>query len=109
MPIILLLLLIAVGFVFLVKHIAVVTTIVAIIVGGISVIALVSTWLGTSYSLHKSGYHPRRAKQAYSQLQSDLEGIRTDLTDLRLQLDELTPSLRDIEYLKYARANKKQD
>ena len=103
----LILLLIGVGFFFIVKYIAVITTVAAIIISGITVVALVSTWLGTSYCLQKSGYHPRNVKQAYRQVESDLNQIAGDLTEIRLQLDDAAPYLRDMEFLRYARENRK--
>ncbi len=105
----LILLLIGVGFFFIVKYIAVITTVTAIIISGITVVALVSTWLGTSYSLKKSGYHPRNAKQAYRQLESGVNQIAGDLTEIRLQLDDIAPYLRDMEFLRYARQNRKAE
>ena len=103
----LLLLLIGVALFFIIKYIAVITTIAAIIISGITVIALISTWLGTSYCLQKSGYHPRNAKQAYHQVESDLNQISGDLKEMRLQLDSVAPYLRDMEFLRYARQNHK--
>ena len=105
----LILLLIGVGFFLIVKYIAVITTVAAIIISGITVVALVSTWFGTSYCLKKSGYHPRNAKQAYRQVESDLNQIAGDLTEVRLQLDDVVPYLRDMEFLRYARENRKAE
>ncbi len=103
----LLLLLIGVAIFLVIKYIAVITAVTAIVVSGITVIALVSTWLGTSVALQKSGYHPRNAKQAYHQVESDLNQIVGDLTEIRLQLDDVAPYLRDMEFLRYARQNRK--
>lgn len=105
----LLLLLIGLALFFIIKYIAVITTVAAIIVSGITVIALISTWLGTSYCLRKSGYYPRNAKQAYHQVESDLNQIAEDLTEMRLQLDGVAPYLRDMEFLRYARQNRKAE
>ena len=103
----LLLLLIGVGFFFTVKYMAVIATVTAIIISGITVITLASVWMGTSYCLQKSGYHPRKSKQAYHQVESGLDQVAGDLTEIRLQLDDIAPYLRDIEFLKYARQNRK--
>ena len=102
----LLLLLMGIALFFIIKYIAVITTVAAIMISGITVIALISTWLGTSYCLQKSGYHPRNAKQVYHQVESDLNQIAGDLTEMRLQLDGIAPYLRDMEFLRYARQNR---
>ena len=108
MPI-LLLLLIGVGLFFTVKYMAVIATVTAIIISGITVITLASVWMGTTYCLQKSGHYPRKAKQAYQQVESDLNQIAGDLTEIRLQLDDIAPYLRDIEFLRYARQNHKAE
>lgn len=105
----LLLILIGVALFFIIKYIAVITTIIAIIISGITVIALVSTWMATSYSLYKSGYHPRKAKETYHQVELDLKQITSDLTEIRLQLDDAAPYLRDMEFIRYARENRESD
>lgn len=105
----LLLLLIGVGLFFIVKYIAVIATATAIIISGITVITLASVWMGTSYSLQKLGYHPRNAKQAYRQVESDLNQIAADLTEIRLQLDDIAPYMRDMEFLRYAHQNRKAE
>jgi len=92
---------------FIIKFITVVTAIVAIVVGGTTVTVLACVWIGTSYSLKKSGYHPRNAQQTYHRVESDLNQIAEDLTEIRLQLDDVAPYLRDMEFLKYARQNRK--
>ena len=103
----LLLLLIGVGLFFTVKYMAVIATVTAIVISGITVITLASVWMGTSYHLQKSGYHPGNAKKAYRQIESDLNQIAEDLTEIRLQLDDVAPYLRDMEFLRYARQNRK--
>ncbi len=105
----LLLILIGVALFFVIKYIALITTVVAIIISGITVIALVSTWLGTSYCLQKSGYYPRKAQQTYHQVESGLEQITAGLTEIRLQLDDIAPYLRDMEFIRYARQNRELD
>ena len=105
----LLLLLIGVGLFLIVKYIAVIATVTAIIISGITVITLACVWMGTSYSLQQSGYQPRNAKQAYQQVESDLKQIAGDLTEIRLQLDDAAPYLRDMEFLRYARQNRKKE
>lgn len=96
---------------FIIKFIAVVpaivTAIVAIVVGGTTVTVLACVWLGTSYYLKRSGYHPHNAQQTYRHVASDLNQITADLTEVRLQLDDVVPYLRDMEFLKYARQNRK--
>lgn len=105
----LLLLLIGVGFFFIIKYMAVIATVTAIIISGITVITLASVWMGTSYCLQKSGYRPRNTKQAYHQVESGLNQIAGDLADIRLQLDDVAPYLRDMEFLRYARQNRKTE
>ena len=105
----LLLLLIGVAIFLVIKYIAVITAVTAIVVSGITVIALVSTWLGTSYSLHASDYQRHNPKQAYQQVESGLNQITADLTEIRLQLNEVAPYLRDMEFLRYARQNRKSE
>lgn len=105
----LLLLLIGIGLFFIVKYIAVIATVTAIIISGITVITLASVWMGTSYCLQKIGYHSRETKQTYHQVESDLNQIAGDLTELRLQLDDIAPYLRDMEFLRYARQHRKTE
>ena len=110
MPILLLLLIgvgLGVGLFFTVKYMAVIATVTAIIISGITVIILASVWMGTSYCLQKLGHYPRKAKQAYQQVESDLNQIAGDLTEIRLQLDDIAPYLRDMEFLRFARQNRK--
>ena len=97
--------LIGVGLFFIVKYITVIATVTAIVISGVTVIALTSVWMGTSYVLQKSGYHPDKAKLAYQRVASDLNQIAADLTELRLQLEDIAPYLRDMEFLRYARQN----
>lgn len=105
----LLLLLIGVVIFLVIKYIAVITAVTAIVVSGITVVALVSTWLGTSAALQKSDYRSCNAKQTCHQVESDLNQIAADLTEMRLQLDDVGPYLRDMEFLRYARQNRKVD
>ena len=103
------LILIGVGLFFIVKYIAVIATVTAIIISGITVITLASVWMGTSYCLQKSGYSPRNAKQAYQQVETGLNQITEDLAEIRLQLDDVAPYLHDMEFLRYARQNRKTE
>lgn len=105
----LLLLLIGVGLFFIIKYIAVIATVTAIVISGITVITLASVWMGTSYCLQKSDYRPRNAKQAYQQVETGLNQITGDLAEIRLQLDDVAPYLRDMEFLRYARQNRKSE
>ena len=103
----LLLLLIGGGLFLIIKYTGVIVTVAAIIISGITVITLACVWMGTSYSLHESGYHRRHAKQTCRQVESDLNQIAGDLTEIRLQLDTVAPYLREMEFLRYARKNPK--
>lgn len=64
-------------------------SIVAIVMGTITVVTLISVWLGTSYSLKKRGYHPNQAKERYNQLQSDLRSLSADLEEIREHIADL--------------------
>ena len=103
----LLLLLIGGGLLLIIKYTGVIVTVAAIIISGITVITLASVWMGTRYSLQQSDYHPRDAKQAYRHVESGLNQIAADLTEIRLQLEDMAPYLRDMEFLRYARQNRK--
>ena len=105
----LLLLLIGVGLFLIVKYIAVIATVTAIIISGITVITLASVWMGTSYCLQKSGYRSRNTKQTYHQVESGLNQVAADLTEIRSQLEDIAPYLRDVEFLRYARQNRKAE
>ena len=62
---------------------------VAIVMGAITFVTLVSIWLGTSYSLKKRGYNPNQAKETYHQLESDLQRISADLDEIRTHIADL--------------------
>ena len=64
--------------------------IVAIVMGSITLIVLISVWLGTLYSLRKRGHHNNQAGATYNQLKSDLQRICTDLEEIRAQIADLT-------------------
>ena len=104
-----LLLLIFLGlvFFFVVKFATVVTTMVAIVVGVTTISIFASIWLGTSYYLKQVGYEPKTAQQAYHQVDSDLKQIVGDLQEIRSQLEDAEPHLRNVEFLRYARQNSK--
>ena len=63
--------------------------IVAIVVGTIAAITLISVWLGTTYSLKQRGYHPNQTKERYNQLQSDLRSVSADLEEIREHIADL--------------------
>ncbi len=64
-------------------------SIVATVMGTVTVVTLISVWLGTSYSLKKRGYHPNQAKNRYNQLQSDLRRLSADLEEIRGHIADL--------------------
>ncbi|MYE87758.1 hypothetical protein F4X33_02030 [Candidatus Poribacteria bacterium] len=68
---------------------AVAVSVVAIVMGTITVVTLISVWLGTSYSLKKRGYHSNQAKERYNQLQSDLRRLSADLEEIREHIADL--------------------
>ena len=106
MRVLLLLIFLALVFSLIVKFTTAVTAIIAIIIGTTTVTVLACVWLGTSYYLKKSGYAEDTAQQAYRQVDSDLKQIVGDLQEIRLQLDNVAPYLREMEFLKYARQNR---
>lgn len=61
------------------------------------------------YRLKKSDHQSRKSNQGYRQVESDLKQISEDLAEIRLQLDDVAPYLRDMEFLKYARQNRKSE
>ena len=91
---------------FVITHAVVLTTFTTIIIGVVAVIMLVSTCLGILYFFKKSDYRPSKATQSYLQIESDLKQIAADLTEIRLQLDNVAPYLREMEFLRYARQNR---
>ena len=106
MRVLLLLIFLALVFSLIVKFTTAVTAIIAIIIGTTTVTVLACVWLGTSYYLKKSGYAEDTAQQVYRQVDSDLKQIVGDLQEIRLQLDNVAPYLREMEFLKYARQNR---
>ncbi len=106
-----LLLLIFLGLVFflIVKFTAAVVTIVAIVAGATTITVLACVWLGTSYYLRVSGYKSNTAQETYSLVNSDLKQIVGDLQEIRFELAEAEPYLREVEFLRYARENAKAD
>lgn len=68
---------------------ATVVSIVAIVMGTVTVVTLIPVWLGISYSLKKRGYHPNQAQERYNQLQSDLRRLSTDLAEIREHIADL--------------------
>ena len=106
-----LLLLIFLGTVFFLifKFTVAFTAILAIIAGTTTITILACVWLGTSYHLRASGYKPDKAKEVYHQVDSDLKQMVEDLREIRLELEEAEPYLRDVEFLRYARQNRKAE
>ena len=64
-------------------------SIVAIVMGTITAVTLISVWLGTFYSLKKRRYHPNQTKERYNQLQSDLRSLSADLEEMREHVADL--------------------
>lgn len=78
-----------------------------IVMGSITLTTLVTVKMVISRLLRKIGYHPNNSRKVYQQIQSDLKQTAADLTDIRIQLDEVEPYIRDMEFLKYAERNDK--
>lgn len=106
MFILLLLIFLGLVFFFVTMFGAMITAIVAIIVGVTTITILASVWLGTSYYLKESGNKPKIAQETYRQVDSDLKQIVSDLQEIRSELDDAEPRLRNMEFLKYARQNR---
>lgn len=68
---------------------------------------LIAVKLITTQLLKKKGYRPNMSQVAYQQIQTDLNQVAADLTDIRLQLDDVGPHLKEMEFLKYAHQNDK--
>ncbi len=74
-----------------------------------SVTILVAVKLITDNFLKKIGYFPNKAQVEYQQIQTNLNQVASDLTDIRYQLDDIEPYLRQMEYLKYSDKNKQTE
>lgn len=94
-------------FFFIFKFTAALVAIMAIIIGTTTITVLACVWFGTSYYLRMSGYDPNSAEQTYRRVNSDLKQIVGDLQEMRFELQEAEPYLRDVEFLRYARQNRK--
>lgn len=104
-----LLIFLVLAFFFIFKLTAALTAIVAIVMGTTTITTLVCVWLGTSYYLRTSGYDPNGAEQTYRRVDSDLNQIVGDLQEMRFELEEVEPYLRNVEFLRYARQNRKAE
>lgn len=110
MWVLLLLIFLALAFFLIVKFTtAIIVSVVAIVIGTTTVTIIAYVWLGTSYYLKKLGYAEDTAQQTYHQVDSDLNQIVRDLQEIRLQLDDVAPYLRDMEFLRYARQNRESE
>lgn len=96
-------------FFFIFKFTAAIVAIVAIVMGTTTITVLACVWLGTSYYLRTSGYDPNGAEQTYRRMDSDLKQMIGDLQELRFELEEAEPYLRNVEFLRYARQNRKAE
>lgn len=91
------------------KFVLFVATLTVIITVSVTFTVLIAVKLITTQLLRKRGYRSNRAKVAYQQVQTDLKQVSDDLTDIRLQLDDVEPHLKEMEFLKYARQNDKAE
>ena len=73
----------------------------------ITITILVTVRIGTTRALKKHGYHPNNSQIKYKQIEDDLYKINEDLGEIRFQLYEIEPHLKDMEFLKYAKGNDK--
>ena len=105
MLILLLLFILLLVFFFVIKFAAVVTAMVAVTVSVTTISILACVWMGTSYYLKETGYEPKAARKSYHQVDSGLKEISEDLQQIRSQLADVEPHLRNLEFLKYASQN----
>lgn len=91
------------------KFVLFVATLTVIVAVSVTFTVLIAVKLITTQLLRKRGYSSSRAKMAYQQVQTDLKQVSDDLTDIRLQLDDVEPHLKEMEFLKYARQNDKAE
>ena len=73
-----------------------------IVMGSLTITVLVTVKVVTDHFLKKSGYHPKKARQTYQQVKTDLNQAATDLNEIRMQLEDIAPYLQNMEFLKYA-------
>ena len=73
-----------------------------IVMGSLTITVLVTVKVVTDHFLKKSGYHPKKARQTYQQVKTDLNQAATDLNEIRMQLEDIAPYLHNMEFLKYA-------
>ncbi|RKU18383.1 hypothetical protein C6501_02855 [Candidatus Poribacteria bacterium] len=91
------------------KFVLFVATLTVIVAVSVTFTVLIAVKLITTQLLRKRGYSSNRAKMAYQQVQTDLKQVSDDLTDIRLQLDDVEPHLKEMEFLKYARQDDKAE
>ncbi|MDE0637082.1 MAG: hypothetical protein OXI43_14690 [Candidatus Poribacteria bacterium] len=91
------------------KFIFFAATLTVIIAVSVTFTVLIAVKLITTQLLRKRGYRSNGAKVAYQQVQTDLKQVSDDLTDIRLQLDDVEPHLKEMEFLKYARQDDKAE
>lgn len=109
MLMLLLLIFLGLVFFFVLQAAALITTIVAIVVGVTAITTLAGVWVATSYYLKASGYEPKIAQQVCDQVDSDLKQVVGELQEIRFELEEVEPHLRNMEFLKYARQNRETE
>ncbi len=73
-----------------------------IIMGSLTLTILGIVYLSTKNALKKRGYHPNITQQTYQQLQTDLNKVADNLSDIQYELDEIRPEILQLEFLKYA-------
>lgn len=76
-----------------------------IIMGSITFTILGVVYLSTKNALKKRGFHSHISQQTYQQLQTDLNKVTDDLSDIQYQLDAIRPDIQQLEFLKYANGN----
>lgn len=100
---------IALVFFFIIKFTTAATAIIAVVMGTTTVTILACVWVSTAYYLKKSGYAPKTAQETYRQVDSNLKQMVEDLQEIRSELEEAEPHLQNMEFLKYARQNRETE
>ena len=91
------------------KFVLFVATLTVIVAVSVTFTALIAVKLITAQLLRKRGYRSNMSQVAYQQIQTDLKQVSDDLTDIRIQLDDVEPHLKEMEFLKYARQDDKAE
>lgn len=76
-----------------------------IVMGSLTLTILGVVSLLTKNALKKNGYNPNISQQTYQHLQTNLNQVADDLSEIQFELDEIGPDIQQLEFLKYASEN----